>query len=640
MNKFISIAACLVISILCIPSSARAFSNFFIFGGSYSDAGTYLVPDADGSYVFNGQTFDQRRWTINPLKVWNQHIGGNYGFDIDANLVVDTTSNVNDPATQNNGGTNYAQGGAAVTGSGEYEYNTRSVADQIGLYLAGTGGNADPNALFAVEGGGNTIIRELRAAQNGDKTLAAALAVIAASAEATSDLSKALGDSGANSIMILNTNNLGATPAGDQFTPIDRVTVAGAVDLYNRTLLDALKSHNSTKFIYLDIHGLFVELGKPDGNYGFTNTTQAACLASITDAIFCTTDTLVAGADPNQYLWDGGLHPSGAGHIALGQYIQSILSAPGQYAYLAEVPLVLGQQIDQHFDNRTTRNRQTEEGFRFFADGLAGYIDLDGNEPGQGAKGAQGTILGGIEYADGANFLAGLMAGYSGGNFDFPNDFGQFDLNFYSASAYARATMGDLFVRAMGTYGWLNYDSIERRYALYQGSITQNGSTDGHYVSATVETGYTFNHGQFGITPTIALTYQNVDVNGYTESGHAWSTFTFEDQSRESLIGSVGAQVASTININGRDANLWFDAAYNHDFNAGSRSIVSGLTAAEGMLFSMPVDAGLEDWFSFSSGLETTVFQSANLSFNGGLRIGENGVDSLWGGARLSFALN
>jgi phospholipase/lecithinase/hemolysin len=112
LKKFSQLALAAVMALEALAPAtavhAQNFTNFFVLGGSYSDAGTYLVPDATGDYVLGGTRFAQRRWTINPAPVWNQHVGTNYGFEITSNLLVDTTSPVANPTTVNNGGTNYA----------------------------------------------------------------------------------------------------------------------------------------------------------------------------------------------------------------------------------------------------------------------------------------------------------------------------------------------------------------------------------------------------------------------------------------------------------------------------------------------------------------------------------------------------
>jgi len=128
-------------------AAAQDFSDFFVFGGSFSDAGTYLVDTGTG--------FQSRRWTVNPALVWNQHLGENYGISVTSNLAINTVTA--DVTTL--GGNNYGQGGSRVADlPGTFASNTLSLQDQVDAYLASTGGQAEPTALYSIEGGGNDIL--------------------------------------------------------------------------------------------------------------------------------------------------------------------------------------------------------------------------------------------------------------------------------------------------------------------------------------------------------------------------------------------------------------------------------------------------------------------------------------------------
>ncbi len=114
------------------PRPPRAqWSNFIFFGDSLTDAGTYIpvVPPGVG------------RFTTNPDLVWAQVLGARYGFTIT-------------PANQ--GGTDYAQGGARLALLPGVPNNpptatalpiSSQVAQQIGAGI-------DPSAVYALWGGG------------------------------------------------------------------------------------------------------------------------------------------------------------------------------------------------------------------------------------------------------------------------------------------------------------------------------------------------------------------------------------------------------------------------------------------------------------------------------------------------------
>ncbi len=130
MPKFRSsiLAAALATAFASGPAAAQ-FSNMFFFGDSATDAGSYkpVLPPGTG------------RFTTNPGEVWAQMLGSRYGFAIT-------------PANQ--GGTDYAQGGARVTQTPGYPRQPPTggavpVATQVSQAVAK---GIDGNALYAVAG--------------------------------------------------------------------------------------------------------------------------------------------------------------------------------------------------------------------------------------------------------------------------------------------------------------------------------------------------------------------------------------------------------------------------------------------------------------------------------------------------------
>ena len=118
-------------------AQAQEFSAVISFGDSLSDAGQYAA--LPPPYYFGAQG----SFTTNPDDVWTQVLASSFGLSQTASLA---------------GGTNYAWGGAPTSFSIPpiplpltcipASLPCRSVAQQIGGYLASTGGAADPNALY------------------------------------------------------------------------------------------------------------------------------------------------------------------------------------------------------------------------------------------------------------------------------------------------------------------------------------------------------------------------------------------------------------------------------------------------------------------------------------------------------------
>ena len=131
MRRFrLSMAATAVALTLAASNASAQFSNIFFFGDSLTDAGSYKPVLPPGTGLF----------TTNPGPVWSQALAQRYGLTA---------------VHANQGGTDYAQGGARVTGlpgvpATPPTGTATPIATQVTQLLAK--GPLDGNALYAVWG--------------------------------------------------------------------------------------------------------------------------------------------------------------------------------------------------------------------------------------------------------------------------------------------------------------------------------------------------------------------------------------------------------------------------------------------------------------------------------------------------------
>jgi outer membrane lipase/esterase len=175
------------------PGTASAqFSNFYVFGDSLSDAGTFkpIVPPGAGLY------------TTNPGPMWTQFLASRYGL-------------TSTPANQ--GGNDYAEGGArialnpGVPSSFPPTANATPVLTQIAHYLAT--GPADPNALYSVWAGGNDLFTQLGCCRPARSRRPAAGAMGLAATQLVGGVAQLQG-AGAQNLMVFNLPDAGRTPDG------------------------------------------------------------------------------------------------------------------------------------------------------------------------------------------------------------------------------------------------------------------------------------------------------------------------------------------------------------------------------------------------------------------------------------------
>ena len=155
-----TLAAGTIALALCATPAFAQFSNIYSFGDSLSDAGSFVPVLPPGTGLF----------TTNPGPIWTQVLAQRYGLTAI-------------PADQ--GGTDYAQGGARVTDlpgvpDSPPTGTATPIATQVSQLLAH--GPLDGNALYTVWGGANDIFTQLGALEAGAITPAQLQAIVAAAA--------------------------------------------------------------------------------------------------------------------------------------------------------------------------------------------------------------------------------------------------------------------------------------------------------------------------------------------------------------------------------------------------------------------------------------------------------------------------
>ncbi len=199
--------------------AAVQFGGVYFFGDSLSDAGSFkpLLPPGTGKF------------TTNPGPIWAEVIGQRYGFIVT-------------PANQ--GGTDYAEGGARVaelpgvpnippTGT------ATPVATQVQNFLGK--GAVNSSALYSLWAGANDVFFQLGLAAAGAATPAQVQANLATAATQLVQQVGRLNAAGARYIIVWNLGDIGKTPFGASSGQAAAFTQAS--NFFNSTLsagLDAL----------------------------------------------------------------------------------------------------------------------------------------------------------------------------------------------------------------------------------------------------------------------------------------------------------------------------------------------------------------------------------------------------------------
>jgi outer membrane lipase/esterase len=549
MRKFRAtrVAAAVAFSLAASTASAQ-FSNFWVFGDSLSDAGSFkpFLPPGTGLY------------TTNPGPMWTQVLAQRYGM-------------TSTPANQ--GGNDYAEGGARVSqqpgvpSSFPLTANATPVLTQIAQFLSH--GPADPGALYSVWAGGNDLFTQFSLVQSGAITPAELQANMALAAQQLVGGVAQLQAAGANNILVFNLPDAGKTPDGLESG--SSAAISQVVGLYNSTIQAGLNQIGGN-VIRVNIFGLLNEVIADPSRYGFTNVTGRACnndFGGRVYALFCTPDTLVSPDAPNTYLFADGNHPTTAGMNLVAQLVSSMIEGPQKMATLGEAPLAVEAANFRTLDGRMQSSLNAKPTAARFQP----WVAIDYANPDLKGSFISGdadvtTVSVGSDMMLNPRLLVGGAFGYTENKGDFGG--GGYKLKEATGTFYAGYGEGPWYVGLRLGAGDLDYTDIHRDIELGTGTRTETGETNGYHYFGSLVGGWWFGtnsgivHGPYG-----RLTYQRAIVRQFSEQGNDSTALSYGQQERESLQSSLGWQLSGNLGA----IRPFGRVTWEYDSKADARSI-------------------------------------------------------------------
>ncbi|HET6907316.1 MAG TPA: autotransporter domain-containing protein [Rhodanobacteraceae bacterium] len=607
---------------LAISGSAAAaqFDNVVVFGDSLSDNGNLSIAEQ--------LPFAPSRFTTNPGLVAMENVADYYGITLSPSIL---------------GGTDFAVGGAGVINNSAAG-PIPTLQQQVAQYLGATGGKADPNALYSMWGGANDVFYNVALYQAGAITQAQLQTNLQAAAQTELGLIAELGKAGAQRVIVFNLPDIGQTPSSLALGPTAVAQGTGLSVIYNSTLNAGL-AQTGVDIIPIDTFGLIHEVIANPSLYGFTNVTAPACgTAPGTTSLACGPQgsglpyTYAAGANQT-YLFADGVHPTTAAHALLGQYVVSVIQAPGQQSLLAEAPLAVTNSVDRSLRNQALAGMaQPGNGVRWFANYDYNQQKYDATINTPKSDNNQSTLTVGADLHPDDHLGVGLALSGAHHNDGFADAAGGFKLDEYLVSAYAMYGWQQGYVGAIGSVGQLNYRDITRNIVLGPALRTESGSTSGSHVALAVTGGWLFGSDALRTGPYAEIGYQRIRVSGFAENGNDSTAMTFDRQEREALIGTLGWQVIGSWQAGGTMLHPFAQLAFNHDSKADPREVRAGLVNMPGT-FAMPGFTPDKTWGSAGLGVnaEFSPAFSAWISYDGRFSDSNERDNSLNLGAKLSF---
>ena len=513
------------LAICAVPAAAQnsPYSQTIFFGDSLTDSGHFQ------NFLPASIRPNAGRFTTNPGQVYAEFLAAYYGTQA---------------VTDNQGGTNYAVGGARVgtnttaTLAPGVVLPVPSLSSQFASYLAANGGRADPNALYTVFGGANDLL----AVAGG----APAQATIAGAVNAQISLIAQLQAAGARYVLVPSIPDLGLTPAARAQGAAAQGQFTQLASIYNSSLFDGLATAG-LRVIPLDTFHLLQEIVASPATYGFSNVTGTACQPQIVaQSLTCGPSSYVTPDAPTTYAFADGIHPTTGAHAILADFAISVLEAPRQIAVLPEVAAFVGRARADMIGARLLA-MPAGGGARWWAAVRGDGHDFDKDAAGVAFDGDGAALTVGVEAARGA-MTYGAFGGFSRQQVEWGEDRGDFEHGDATIGGYLGWTKGSLWANGLLSYSRLDFDT-DRDVHLGPATRTHSGSTDGGNVSASINGGWNFTAGGLRHGPVLGLLAQRIDVDSYAEDQASLSTsLGYPDQNHDSLVGTAGWQARYAVN--------------------------------------------------------------------------------------------
>ncbi|MDO9285576.1 MAG: SGNH/GDSL hydrolase family protein, partial [Aquabacterium sp.] len=314
VTHLLSILALAVAGLAAAP--AQAYTGLFVIGDSISDSGNEAAATGMFSPLPDGNSFVPSLayapyGTFSNGFAWTTQLAGMLGLAADPFYL---------------GGSNFAFGGARVSGA---DVPTPTLTTQLGYFLGATGGAAPGGALYIVQGGANDARDAALAVGGGADLFTTAGAAGVAYAAGIGNIVDQLQAAGAQHILVVNTPNIGVTPAA-RAVPGGAGAYAGAVvsGVMNGFLANRMAGEAGVQMF--DAYSFLSGAVMNPGAFGFANVTDACGVVG-------------GGVDCDTALFWDGIHPTAKMHGAIaGAVFAQVVPEPATYGLMAMGLLLVG----------------------------------------------------------------------------------------------------------------------------------------------------------------------------------------------------------------------------------------------------------------------------------------------------------
>jgi outer membrane autotransporter protein len=246
-----------------------------------------------------------------------------------------------------------------------------------------------------------------------------------------------------------------------------------------------------------------------------------------------------------------------------------------------------------------------------------------------------GTVIG-FDQRHGETFFTGYSSGFNRGEVGFEDRMGQGDVDGASSSIYGSWFANDTYLESALSFTRNRYSNHR---SIVVGSLAQSATAEheGNLFTAYLSGGRYFDVKQWVIEPYASILFNQVDEEGFQETGGGLSLRIHDDRTR-SLVSDVGLRVARSYEIPFGKLIPEAGIAWIYDFQLDERMITASLVDVGGSEFSIPGEQTGRHGARFETGLSwmgNSGF-AASLKYTGEFRSGAND-QGIFGYLRYEF---
>ncbi|MGE5168774.1 MAG: autotransporter outer membrane beta-barrel domain-containing protein, partial [Rudaea sp.] len=157
------------------------------------------------------------------------------------------------------------------------------------------------------------------------------------------------------------------------------------------------------------------------------------------------------------------------------------------------------------------------------------------------------TVAAGFDVKVSERMLVGAAASYADNRGDFGGGGGGYTLKETTGTLYAGYGGGPWYLGATLGAGDLDFSDVHRDFDLGPASRSERSEPRGWHAMASVLGGYWFDYASVLHGPFVRLAYQKIRVKSFTEHSTDSTALAFGEQTRKSLVSTLGWQVTGQI---------------------------------------------------------------------------------------------